>query len=98
MEKRTNQPNQFAVHTVVLYEPGSGHIVHTHHKFALLDTPAPDKKELEAKAFEMAAHNRVKTAGLSVLHSDTAKPGALYRVDPQKRVLIEAPLDLQGKA
>lgn len=78
---------------VVIYDPESGDIVHTHECMSLQGRKHPTKKALEAEALEHASRAGRDTAKVSLLHVDPAslKMDAHYKVDTKKRVLVEIP-------
>ncbi|MGH7784273.1 MAG: hypothetical protein ACREO5_10585 [Candidatus Binatia bacterium] len=80
-----------STHIVVLYDPCSGQIAHRHDQMTLKDTAAPDKKVLEKEALEIASRYHPNAAQLAILHTESLHPERLYRVDVQKRVLVEMP-------
>jgi len=89
----TNE-NNFALgptHSVVFYDPDSGHIAHTHDQMTLQGSAAPDKKVLEKEALELVSRHHPNATKLGILHVESLNPECLYRVDVQKRTLVEMP-------
>jgi hypothetical protein len=80
-----------AASTVVVYEPDSGTIVHVHHCVTSHGGQHPSEPALAEAALAYASHGKAGTAKMSVLHVDpsTFHMDAHYRVDPQKRALVE---------
>jgi hypothetical protein len=78
-------------HSVVLYDPGTGHVRHIHHQLTLSGAPAPDKAVLEREAREVASRHHPDLAKLLALHTDSLNPTARYQVDVARRVLVERP-------
>jgi hypothetical protein len=80
---------------VVLYDPATGEIVHLHYYAVDPDAELPAPETLERTAYEHAArHGRKfhRDRRVSVLHVDPQNfrmGAALYKVDLEKRVLVE---------
>lgn len=79
-------------HTVLLYDPTTGHILHTHHQMTLQGQAPPDQRELEKDAVEHASRHHANAAQLGTLHVEDLKPYTFYKVDVHKRSLIELPV------
>ena len=88
--------------TVVIYDERTGRIVHRHEVVTMRGGSHPDERTIEADAREELERSRAESSGqlsvrpessqrLAALHVDPArvKPGVTYRVDVQKRALVE---------
>jgi len=79
--------------TVVLYEPEGGHIVHVYHVVTIKGGVHPPPKEVERSAL---AHLSPAQLGQKILAlhvpTEAITAGRLFRVDPEKRSLIELPV------
>jgi len=78
-------------HTVLLYEPTTGAILHTHLQMTLQGENPPSRHDLEKDAVISASRHHANATQLGILHTENLKPRTLYRVDVQKRSLIELP-------
>jgi hypothetical protein len=78
-------------HTVVAYELETGHIVHTLHQMTLKGGTAPDKHALEKEVLDLASRHHPASAKLGILHSESIHPHLGYKVDVEKRTLVEKP-------
>lgn len=82
---------------VVIYDTRTGEIVHRHDVFTAKGGKHPNEKTLERDAHEQFLRaqpgRKVDTAVLHV-NPRTLKPQTLYKVDPQKRALVEHSLQL----
>jgi hypothetical protein len=79
--------------TVVLYEPAGGRIVHVHHVVTVEGGAHPDETAIERAA--LGHLSPAPTRGnILPLHvpSEAFTAGRLFRVDPQKKALIELPI------
>src|SRR5579872_327884 len=78
---------------VVLYDPKTGDIVHTHQAVTTRGGTHPDEPALEKEAAEHAARMR-SVAGMSFLHVDPRMVdlNTRYTVDLKNRSLVKAPL------
>jgi hypothetical protein len=65
--------------------------MHTHHQLTLKGQAAPSRQSLEKDAVRTASRHHANAAQLGVLHTENLKPHTFYRVDVQKRSLIELP-------
>jgi hypothetical protein len=77
---------------VVLYEPETGGILHTHRVVTFEGGKHPTKESLEKEALEQLRLAQPKlTKQPAFLHSaaNSMKAGALYKVDKQKKALVE---------
>ena len=77
--------------SVVVYDPGSGRIMHMHHFATSEGGSHPEEKAQEAAALASAAHGGVDTTKLAVLHIDPSslQEGVSYQVDTEKRTLVQ---------
>jgi hypothetical protein len=83
-------PEPDEIHTLVVYDPKTGVIVHRHHVVTYPGAPRSTKEQLEARAIELARARAGTKKSLAVLHADWqafTEPIA-YRVDPKKRQLV----------
>ena len=83
-------PEPEEIHTMVVYDPKTGVIVHRHHVVTFPGAPKKTKKELEALAIEMARSRTGSTKRLLVLYTDAgafAEP-VEYKVDVKKKRLV----------
>jgi len=93
-DKITSEGDTIAI--VVLYDPRDGKIAHIHGSAVDAGSTLPDHATIEKEARDYLARyadkGRPRTRKLSVLHVDpkSFKPRASYKVDPKKRVLVEA--------
>jgi hypothetical protein len=91
--KGTLQVEQESV--VIVYDAKTGDIVHRHDVVTFAGGKHPDES---TRAADAAAELKQGQPGFSrataVLHSETSafKPNTLYRVDVQKRTLVEHPV------
>jgi hypothetical protein len=83
-------------HSVFLYEPATGRVVHTHHQMTLKGATAPDRQELESDAVKAASRHHATAATLGALHIEGVNANIAYSVDVQKRALVELPLQTRG--
>ncbi len=78
---------------VIVYDPGDGHIVHshTHHYVALGGRQPADQAAMEKEALEHIPQPGIATGKVAFLHVDpsTINRDAVYKVDTQKRQLVE---------
>jgi hypothetical protein len=77
---------------VVLYDPGTGRIVHMHNAVTVNGGRHPDQKTMEKDALEqlsLAQPDFKERVELLEVDASTLKEGTLYRVDTKKRVLVE---------
>jgi hypothetical protein len=74
----------------VVYEENSGAIKHIHQTVTLEGGQVPTESEMEQAALDILS-KRIDVRGLKVLHVDAAdiRPRVNYRVDPQRRILME---------
>jgi hypothetical protein len=75
----------------VLYDPATGHIVHTHRVTTLRGGRKVDEAEMERRTRERAASRGRDVRELPLLHVDrkSYKLGALYQVDVRTKTLVE---------
>ncbi len=81
---------------VVLYDPKTGHIVHTHQAVTTRGGTHPDQATLEKLAADAASRARnASVAGMAFLHVDPSETDAAahYTVDLEKRSLLKAASD-----
>jgi hypothetical protein len=76
---------------VVIYDPVSGEILHTHESMTLRGGTHPDRKALEKDARDHALQAGRDAGKASLLHVDptSVKSGAQYRVDTKSPALVE---------
>lgn len=77
---------------VILYEAETGRVVHTHRVVTFKDGEHPDKATLEKQALEQLRLAQPQfTKKAEMLHSAPAsmKADVVYKVDKQKKVLVE---------
>lgn len=78
--------------TVVVYDPDTGQIVHTHQSVTMRGGKHPDQQTLERDALvhlsQAQPHITKKSAFLHV-HPSTLKQESFYKVDTKNRVLVE---------
>jgi hypothetical protein len=78
---------------VILYDPKTGDVVHTHQAVTTRGGTHPDNDALEKLAADHASRARnVSVAGMAFLHVDprAIDPDAHYRVDAKSRSLVKA--------
>lgn len=78
---------------VVLYDPKTGDIVHTHQAVTTRGGTHPDPETLETLTADHASGARnISVAGMAFLHVDPGKidPAARYTVDVKNRSLLKA--------
>jgi hypothetical protein len=83
-------PRCVGTHTVVLYDPSTGHVHHLHHAL-IFEGPRPAESAMEATARRNATHDRFAPlpANLSALHlHDTQLTKGPHRVDLATRQLV----------
>jgi len=79
---------------LVAHDPHTGAIVHMHYVVTMKGGTHPDKKTMEKEALEQLSKAQPgMTRHVTLLHVDpkTIKPRTLYKVDVQKRLLVEQP-------
>src|SRR5260370_24533395 len=80
---------------IVVYDPADGHIVHSHsHYYVTLPSgQRPDEKALEKEVLEIVSRHGTASSKMALLHVDprSLKSDTLYKVDTQKRQLVEIP-------
>ena len=76
-------------HAVVLYDPATGVIRHTLLETTLNDPPTPDWKAMETKLNALVKEHDPASARLATLHSENHKSERFYKVDVQRRALVE---------
>ena len=96
MEHRTQLPEGEHMAIVAFYDPASGQILHWHYAIADAQSELPGPGALEKQGLEHAARHaneerRVQLQKSSSLHvdRDSLKSGAPYRVDTDRRVVVE---------
>lgn len=80
---------------VVIYDPDSGEIAHTHQCVTTRGGTHPDKETLEREAMENFSLGRATpTKKMSLLHVDprSVKMDAHYKVDIERHSLVEVRL------
>jgi hypothetical protein len=77
---------------VIVYDPATGEIKHTHRHSVSHGGQPPGEEALGAAALKFASQAGHDVAKASILHVDprSLKPDAQYKVDTQKRVLVES--------
>ena len=78
---------------VVLYDPKTGHIAHTHQAVTTRGGTHPDQATLEKLAADAAARaTKTSVAGMAFLHVDPSEidAAAYYTVDVRNRSLLKA--------
>jgi hypothetical protein len=58
------------IHTMAVYDPKTGKIVHQHHVVRFEGAPKPSKKELETRAIELARSQTGFEGPLAVFHAE----------------------------
>lgn len=78
------------VSMVVVYDPDTGDIVHTHQCISLRGGKHPTKKALEEEALEPESRGKTIGKKMSLLHVDPQKlkMDTHYRVDTKKLSLV----------
>jgi len=83
------------VKTVVVYDPVSGHIIHTHHVVTLVGGTRMEDEQIRARALNfardlVAGSGRTTTGKLETIFVDgrATTPGTTYTVDTKRRVLV----------
>ena len=87
-------PEPEEIHTLVVYDPETGRIVHRHSVITYPGAQRRTKEELEARAIEMARSQTGYQKALTVLHVESqafAEP-AEYLVDLSSRQLTRGPV------
>ena len=69
-------PEPADIHTMAVYDPKTGAVVHQHHVVRFKGAPKRSRKDLEARAIELARSQTAFDGPLAVLH---AEPGAFER-------------------
>ncbi len=80
---------------VVLYEARMGNVLHVHHVVTVKGGKHPDDETIErdARAMLTAIQPKVLKDVLSLhVPPDSLQPGHFFKVDPEKRTLIELSL------
>ena len=87
------KPAEPKVFMAVLYDPGTGHIAHSHRVLQFDPKAKVSKAHVEERARELATRHGWDVSKLKTLHVDHSKlkKGARYRVDPKSRVMVELP-------
>src|SRR5713226_3901403 len=71
-------PEPAEIHTMAVYDRNTGTIVHQHHVVRFEGAPKRSKKELEARAIELARSQTGFEGPLAVFHAETGafdRPG-----------------------
>jgi hypothetical protein len=79
---------------VVIYDTGTGHILHIHQCVTIQGAEHPAPETLERDAFaQLSAAQPQATMNVATLHinSGDIKAESLYKVDTVKRAMIEMP-------
>ena len=82
---------------VVIYDAKTGDILHRHDVVTAKGGKHPDESTREKDAYEQLSQAQPRQKSeTAVLHADprTLKPRTLYKVDINKRALVEHPLQL----
>jgi hypothetical protein len=76
----------------VLYDADNGRILHVHRTLVFAGGRMPDKATIESRAREVFTRSRGERP-IRALHVDevSLKPGALFKIDLEKRTLVEIP-------
>src|SRR4051812_8309895 len=85
-------PAVSSVDTTALYRPADGEVIHMHHAVTLEGARRQPPEAQEANAREAARRLGCDVDGLAALHvADFYSTGQPYRVDSERRTLVEAP-------
>ena len=76
-------------HALILYDPATGVIHHTLLETTLNDPPTPDWTAMEAKLSALVKQQGSAGAGLAMLRSENHNSEQFYKVDLQRRALVE---------
>jgi hypothetical protein len=76
-------------HAVMLYDPATGLIRHTLLQAALTDRAAPDWAAMEKELRALVGQHDPANASLAVLRSENHNSERFYKVDVQRRALVE---------
>ena len=76
-------------HAVMLYDPATGVIRHTLLQTVLTEPPAPDWAAMETKLRVLVGQHDPASASLAVLRSENHNSERFYKVDVQRRELVE---------
>jgi hypothetical protein len=84
-------PEPEAIHTLVVYDPKTGVIVHRHQVVTFPGAAKRSKEQLEARALEMARLQTGTKTPLAVLHvgAEPFSEPAVYVVDLKKKQLVK---------
>jgi len=76
-------------HALILYDPATGVIRHTLLEATLNDPPTPDWAAMETKLSALVKQQDPASAGLATLRSENHNSEHFYKVDVQRRALVE---------
>ncbi len=85
-----------AVHTVALYRPSDGRVLHVHQSVVLENARMLKKEDVERRAIEAARRMGHEVKGLATLHLDQSAPVGRLQVDltSMKLVPVKSPIGL----
>ena len=90
-----NAPKVSATHTVAVYDPADGRVVHMHQVVVFAGAKQITSEQAEYEAIENAKRRGHDTARLktALAHEHSARRGGRFRVDPAsgKLVALEPP-------
>jgi hypothetical protein len=78
-------------HALILYDPATGVIRHTLLETTLNAPPTPDWAAMETKLTALVKRQDPASAGLATLRSENHNSEHFYKVDVQRRALVEVP-------
>jgi hypothetical protein len=76
-------------HALILYDPATGMIRHTLLETTVTDPPTPDWTAMETKLSALVKQQDPASAGLAMLRSENHNAEHFYKVDVQRRALVE---------
>ncbi|SRR5216684_87972 len=92
-------PEPAEIHTMAVYDPKTGKIVHQHHVVRFEGAPKRSKKELEGRAIELARSQTGFEGPLAVFHAEADgfdQPGR-HSIDLKTQQLRSEPTSLTAR-
>ena len=87
-----NVPKTKSIHSIALYSPKDGTILHMHHVMTMEGCEPRNEADVEEEAVSFAKKLGHDVENLKVLHApDTLNPFTRYRIDLTKLEFIELP-------
>lgn len=80
--------------TCIVYDAKTGSIRHVHQVLTLKGGAKPKPSEIEKRALGFTAEQGIKASQVAtlVVSSDQLPPGATYRIDTKKQIIVSKPI------